>query len=220
MRNFCFLALALFCPTVAQATTSKPGSSPNYFEYLDLLGGEVVGDIDRQVYDRSGHDHFLGPQSVGGTFIGGGFGLRPVWRFNHGVRFSVETSGSWGRLHMRDNAFDFSTMTRAELLTGVGWEGTLGRVLVVHTATVIGLDAAWVSARPRGATLDGTATTTTTMTPALESSDLSRVNLRLGQQLGAHVQLCSVIAFYADGTIDYDGQWRARAGFAFGHPVR
>jgi hypothetical protein len=52
--------------------------------------------------------------------------------------------------------------------------------------------------------------------PALK---MSRVDLRLGQQLGAHVQLASAVALFADGTIDYDGQWRVRAGIAIGQPL-
>ena len=31
-----------------------------------------------------------------------------------------------------------------------------------------------------------------------------------------HVHLGQDVAFYADGTVDYDGQWRVRGGIAIG----
>jgi len=52
------------------------------------------------------------------------------------------------------------------------------------------------------------------------SSSLSRIDLRLGQQIGGHVQLGKAFALFADGTIDYDGQWRVRAGIAIGERLR
>ena len=62
--------------------------------------------------------------------------------------------------------------------------------------------------------------TTNATSAAIASSSLSRTDLRLGQQLGAHVQLGKAFALFADGTIDYDGQWRVRAGIAIGERLR
>jgi hypothetical protein len=47
---------------------------------------------------------------------------------------------------------------------------------------------------------------------------LSRFDLRAGIQLGVHVQICRLAAIYADGTIDYDGQYRIHVGVAVGNP--
>jgi hypothetical protein len=214
MRRTCFLVALVLAPATAQA---KPSNS--YFEYLDILAGEAVGELRGQTYDVSNGDHFARNMTLGGIYAGGGFGLRPVYRFPHGVRLSLETSAAWGRLHVNNSAFDFSMMTRAEFLTGVGWETTLGRVLVLHTATIIGLDAAWVNATPHKTSLDAATGQPTSGGSDAQGFGLSRTDLRLGQQVGAHVQLSNWIALFADGTLDYDGQWRARAGVALGRPV-
>ena len=62
--------------------------------------------------------------------------------------------------------------------------------------------------------------TTGAASAAVASSSLSRIDLRLGQQVGAHVQVGKAFALFADGTIDYDGQWRVRAGIAIGERLR
>jgi hypothetical protein len=215
MGRTCFLFALAIAPTTAQAKSN--GNS--YFEYVDILAGEVVGEIGTQLYDRSDGDHFQGTLALGGIYAGGGIGVRPVFRFPDGVRLSLETSAAWGRLHLNNSAFDFSMMTRAEFLTGLGWETTLGRILILHTETIIGLDAAWVNGLPRRPTLDAATGQPASGTAAMQTFGLSRTDLRLGQQVGLHLQLSNWIALYADGTLDSDGQWRARAGVALGRPV-
>ena len=108
-------------------------------------------------------------------------------------------------------------MTRAEFLTGLGYEVHLGRALSLHTASIVGLDAVWMDRAQQVALFD--ATTGAAMS-STASSSLSRVDLRLGQQVGAHVQLGKAFALFADGTLDYDGQWRVRAGIAIGQRLR
>ena len=170
-------------------------------EYLDFLGPEIVGELQPRTYDLKLDDQFTGVAALKtGTLISGGFGLRVVAReqsgeSNGGVRFSMESSGQWGRFQNSP----YSTVSRAELLGGVGYEGTLG-ILVLHTATVIGFDYQAFELG-KGAKVD-------------------TFSLRAGQQVGAHLQLSRWIAIYADGTIDWDGQWRARAGISVGEMIK
>ncbi len=149
--------------------------------------------------------------------VGGGIGIRPVFVLPSGVRFSIAVGGTWGRLRDADPGVAYSTATRFEFLTGLGYELHLGRTVSLHTATLLGVDAQWLDRAQNVALFDASAAGGAV---ALSSSSLSRVDLRLGQQLGAHVQLAGAIALYADGTIDYDGQWRLRAGIAFGRILR
>jgi len=185
-------------------------------EYLDLLGAEVVGELGTQTYDERVDKRFVGTRDVAGILVGGGVGLRPVLRFAHGVRFSMEVAGTWGRLRDADPGAAYSTVARAEFLTGLGWEAHLGRAVTLHTASLVGLDAVWMDRAQQVVFLDAS----TGAPSASPSSSLSRVDLRLGQQIGAHVQVAKAIALFADGTLDYDGQWRARAGIAIGEPLR
>jgi hypothetical protein len=61
-------------------------------------------------------------------------------------------------------------------LSGIGYEWQLDRAVVIHTASLIGLDYQTFEVAPR-------------------------------------------YELFADGTIDYDGQWRVRAGIAIGQPI-
>ena len=208
MRRTSFLVVAmLVLPASARA------KDKDSFEYIDLLTAEAVGELSTQTYDERIKKDFVGTREVAGVLVGGGIGIRPVWRFPSGVRLSIEASGVWGRLRDADNNFSYSTVTRAEFLTGIGYELHLGKSVALHTATMIGLDAQWFDASPRYVLLDSTASTS-------PSSSLERVNLRLGQQVGAHVQLANAVALFADGTLDYDGQWRIRAGISIGKLLR
>src|SRR5258708_1513513 len=201
MRSLSFLALVL--------AVSLPSLAPakETLEYMDLLTTEAVGELSTQTYDERVDKHFIGTREVAGVLVGGGIGIRPVFRFANGLRFSIEVSGTWGRLRDADAGVAYSTVTRAEFLTGLGYEIHLGRAVALHTATVVGLDAAWMDRAQQIQLFDASA-----MTSPIQSSSLSRVDLRLGQQVGAHVQLAKAVALYADGTLDYDGQWRVRAG--------
>jgi hypothetical protein len=203
-----FVAIALF-PSVARAKDT--------LEYIDLLTAEVVGEIGTQTYDEHVNEMFVGNRNVAGVLVGGGIGARPVWVLPSGVRFSIEVSGTWGRLRDADPGVAYSTVARAEFLTGIGYELHLGRSLTLHTASLIGLDAEWMDRAQQVVLFDATSGAATASTAL---SSLSRVDLRLGQQIGAHVQVAKWVAVFADGTIDYDGQWRARAGIAIGERLR
>lgn len=208
---------SLFFPLVAVAALSSTANAKETLEYLDILGAEVVGEINTQIYDEKVDKHFVGTRDVAGLLIGGGIGVRPVFVLPSGVRFSIEVSGTWGRLRDADPGVSYSTMSRVEWLTGLGYELHVGRSVSLHTASLIGLDAVWMDRAQQIQLFD--ATTNGTML-ATASSSLSRTDLRLGQQIGAHVQLGKAFALYADGTIDYDGQWRVRAGIAIGDRLR
>jgi hypothetical protein len=171
-------------------------------EFVDLLGAEVVGELKPRAYDLKVDDQFAGVALLRpGALVSGGFGLRVIGRepsgsSNGGVRFSFEGGGQWGRF---SGNRDFGTVSRAELLGSLGYEGTLGPI-VLHTATVLGFDYQ-TFAIGKGANVD-------------------QIALRAGQQIGAHVHLGSAFFLYADGTIDYDGQWRVRAGISFGELIK
>jgi hypothetical protein len=209
MRSPIFLALllAVASPSLARAKET--------LEYMDLLTTEAVGELSTQTYDERVDKHFVGTRDVAGVLVGGGIGIRPVFRFANGLRFSIEVSGTWGRLRDADAGVAYSTVTRAEFLTGLGYEIHVSRALALHTATLVGLDAQWMDRAQQIQLFDAS-----TMSSPIASSSLSRVDLRLGQQIGAHVQLAKAVALYADGTLDYDGQWRVRAGIAIGQILR
>lgn len=205
-------------PLLLVAALSSTASAKETLEYMDLLTAEAVGELSTQTYDERVDKHFVGTRDVAGLLIGGGIGIRPVFRLPSGVRFSIEASGTWGRLRDADRGAAYSTVTRAEFLTGIGYELHLGRAVALHTATLIGLDAQWMDRAQQIELFD--ASTGASSSPSPSSSSLSRVDLRLGQQLGAHVQVAKYVALYADGTLDYDGQWRVRAGIAIGAHLR
>jgi len=204
-------------PLLALAALSSTANAKETLEYLDLLGAEVVGEIDTQTYDEKIDKKFVGTRDVAGLLVGGGIGVRPVFVLPSGLRFSIEVSGTWGRLRDADPGVSYSTMSRLEWLTGIGYELHLGKRWALHTASLIGLDAAWMDRAQQIQLFDAS---TNAATATLASSSLSRIDLRLGQQIGAHVQLGKAFALYADGTLDYDGQWRVRAGIAIGERLR
>ena len=202
-------------PLLALVLVSSTARAKETLEYMDLLTTEAVGELSTQTYDERVDKHFVGTREVAGVLVGGGIGIRPVFRFANGLRFSIEASGTWGRLRDADPGVAYSTVTRAEFLTGLGYEIHVGRSWALHTATLVGLDAAWMDRAQQIQLFDASA-----MSSPLQSSSLSRVDLRLGQQVGAHVQLSNAVALYADSTPDYDGQWRVRAGIAIGQILR
>ena len=203
------VALALVAPSSAHAKET--------LEYLDILGAEVVGELGTQSYDEQIDKRFVGTRDVAGLLVGGGIGVRPVFVLPSGLRFSVAVAGTWGRLRDADPGIAYSTVTRAEWLTGVGYELHLGRAVSLHTESLVGLDAQWMDRAQQVVPFDAS---TNAASSSLASSSLSRVDLRLGQAVGGHVQLGRTIALYADGGIDYDGQWRVRAGIAIGDRLR
>jgi hypothetical protein len=171
-------------------------------EFVDILTAQIVGEMKPRAYDLKLDDQFIGVAMVHAQpLVSGGFGLRVVGRHpsgdsNGGLRFSFEGAGQWGRFH-EDR--EVGTVTRGELLTGLGYEGTLGP-LILHTATIVGFDYQSF-AIGKGASVD-------------------QFSLRAGQQVGAHLHMGSVFFLYADGTLDYDGQWRVRAGISIGDLIK
>ncbi|MCU1277267.1 MAG: hypothetical protein JWM53_813 [bacterium] len=202
-------------PLLALVALPSSARAKETLEYMDLLTTEAVGELSTQTYDERIDKKFVGTREAAGVLVGGGIGIRPVFRFANGLRFSIEVSGTWGRLRDADPGVAYSTVTRAEFLTGLGYEVHVGRALALHTATLVGLDGQWMDRAQQIALFDAS-----TVSSPIASSSLSRVDLRLGQQVGAHVQLAKAVALYADGTIDYDGQWRVRAGIAIGQILR
>jgi hypothetical protein len=214
MRHLAASLLLLSSTTYAASKSS--------FEYADILVGEAVGEFSGRMYDaklKLGEDdeRFIGNQILGGGWmLGGGAGLRGIFRFDPGVRLSVEGSIQWGRMNDLDSPFrDHSTVMRGELLSGLGYEGTFAKVLTLHTATIIGVSFQELQ-------VTGSPIAEALMAPGSGPPTpvkLVAADLRLGQQVGLHVHLSSIVALYADATFDYDGQWRVRAGFALGKPA-
>ena len=204
-----FLVTLLSFPSLSSAKES--------LGYRSISSAEVVGELSTRTYDVRADKRFVGNREEAGILVGGGVGVRPVFRLANGVRLSLEVSGVWGRLRDADANSSYSTVARVEFLTGLGYEWQLGRALVLHTASLIGLDYQTFEVAPRYQFFDASTAATAATNPTLK---MDRVDLRLGQQLGAHVQLASAVALFADGTIDYDGQWRVRAGIAIGQPLK
>lgn len=188
----------------------SPAFANNFkLEYLDFLGPEAVGELQPRTYDLHLDDKFTGiTQFKTNPLIAGGFGLRFVGRepsghSSGGVRFQAEAAGEWGRFLSGEAgllvATPTSVVSRAELLGGIGYEGTLG-ILVLHTSTVIGFDYQSFDIG--------------------KNTNLDTWSLRAGQQVGLHLQVASAVAIYADGTLDWDGQWRVRAGISVGELIR
>jgi hypothetical protein len=225
--------LAVIALTTACSTAYASKDSP--IEYIDLLSPELVGEIASRPYDvretvAKDDKRFIGTTAVdGGLLWAGGIGFRLVLRVDprhdastpstHGLHLSFEASVGFGRLTGANGPFlDYSTATRGEFLSGLGYEVALGRYVVLHTATMVGvsiqdLDAANLRDTPAPAL--------STFAPGSAPPpgfSLEAVDLRLGQQVGLHVQVAKWVALFADGTVDYDGQWRARVGISLGAP--
>lgn len=226
--------LLVIAITAALSPAARAGrDSP--IEYLDVLSPEAVGEIASRPYDvhetvAKDDSRYVGTAPVdGGFLLAGGIGVRLVLRVDprhnaytpstHGLHVSFEASVGFGRLTGAGGPFlDYSSATRGEFLSGLGYEVSLGRHVVLHTATMIGvsiqeLDAA--NLRNQQGMALSTVPTGTTTPPGFS---LEATDLRLGQQVGVHVQVARWVALYADGTVDYDGQWRVRAGIALGAP--
>lgn len=225
------LVLTLALPVLCSASPVAAGKSGGYLDFLNM---QAVGELRTQRYDvyqgRGETERFLGNADVArGTFLGGGFGLRIAYVTKSGARFSGEGSGAGGRLVGAELPWaSTSTATRVELLSSVGYQLATGP-FVWHVAGVLGCDyLSFKVAQPGlgGIGASGSALgSTSAPAPALVStvSDeirLSRWGLRAGGQIGLHLQVSEMAAIYTDATFDYDGQWRARLGFAFGNPGR
>lgn len=209
--------------------SARPAAAKVKGGYLDILLAEAVGDFGTQQYDvyrsHDGSDVFVGTQPLDrrqGTLLAAGFGLRLIFATENGLRFSGEVSVQGGRLvGSSDPLLLTSTVTRAEVMAGFGYQAALGP-LVLHTAGLLGSD--YSSLKATLAPFSATALGSTAAAPGPQGVGddftLRRWGLRLGVQVGAHVQVSKLTALYADATLDYDGQWRARCGIAIGEPGR
>jgi hypothetical protein len=137
--------------------------------------------------------------------------------FHHGFVITLEGGGWGGRIKNAQLPWSAtSTATYSMLTVGAGWALAL-RGFVLHAALLTGFDhMSFDVAQPNapiGAATPGAGD------PASQPSlgyNLSRFDLRAGLEVGVHVRVASCVAVYARGEIDYDVQWRATAGIAFG----
>ncbi len=220
LASFVFCCPLLFATGAAQA--SRAGLKGGY---LDLLGAEAVGEFRGQKYDayrmRDNQEVFVGNQQLAKqTLLAGGLGLRVVLVAGCGLRFSGEGSLQGGRL-LGDNksALAESVVLRGELLGGIGYQHNLGP-FVLHAAGIFGGDYASLKVAPQPAGVSALSLPTGASSAVGDDLTLRRWGLRLGAQLGAHLQVSKLAALYGDVTFDYDGQWRSRLGIAIGEPGR
>src|SRR5262249_20781671 len=142
--------------------------------------------------DSNGKSVFLGNQTLtGGTFVGGGFGLRAVIRLDCNLRFSGELAVSGGRFAGVDG-WPYQAESSAilySLLVGLGYEWNLGSRVVIHTATMSGLAGADFDVTQPRVPVITLAATNGGLTAASSNGSvhLSRMDFRLGQQVGLHV---------------------------------
>lgn len=197
--------------------------------YLDVLSAEAVGEFRSKTYDvyrRSGdNETFVGNQALSGTnFLGGGLGFRAIIGVAHGLRVSSEVSVAGGHIYGELPWAATSTALRGELLGGIGYHVALGP-LVLHGAGIVGLEymsfKATNPATGLGAlSADSSRASALAIVSAAPSDGfdfrLESWGLRAGLQAGAHLHLAKAVSLYGDATFDYDGQWRARFGFAVG----
>lgn len=226
MKSASLLGLVLAVPVLCSAGPAAAGKEGGY---VDFLNAEAVGELRTQrydVYQGSGDARrFVGNVDLArGHYLSGGLGLRLVYAAKSGLRFSGESSIAGGRLSNQELPFAASsTALRAELLGSLGYQLATGP-LVWHLAGVLGCDyMAFKVAQPTFGSAPMAISGTAAAPPAPLSAEelrLERFGLRAGAQAGVHLQLGKLAALYSDVTFDYDGQWRVRAGFAFGNPGR
>lgn len=213
------LVLSSAAPAAARGVNETAG-------YVDLLTTEASGELRSQQYDayrsRDGNDVFIGNQRIDrGTLLAAGLGMRAVFVLKRGLRISGEGSLQGGPLVADVQPWaGASTVMRAELLFGVGYQFVLGP-LALHAAGILGADyMSFKVAPPLGsvAEISLTSASSSSASPLGDEISLRRWGMRLGAQAGVHLQLSKLTALYSDVTFDYDGQWRTRFGIAFGEP--
>ncbi|MFO0578763.1 MAG: hypothetical protein U1A78_32575 [Polyangia bacterium] len=222
------LGLALAVPVLCSA---GPAAARMSGGYIDFLSAEAVGELRAQrydVYQGSGDSkRFVGNVDLpGGSYLGGGIGLRLAFAAKNGLRFSGESSISGGWMNNQDLPFAAaSTALRGELLGSVGYQLATGP-LVWHVAGVLGCDfMSFKAAQPTFGSapmaISGSAGgPPVPLVMTAEELRLERFGLRAGAQAGVHLQMSGLAALYSDVTFDYDGQWRVRFGIAVGTPNR
>ncbi len=197
--------------------------------YFDFLVPEVVGETGSRTYDLNQKvdkdtTRFIGNQTVkGGTFIGGGFGVQGMYVFPSGVLVGLG-GGAWGgRLHGADIPWESQSIaTHYEVVTRLGYAFSVG-IFSLHAAALVGFDG--MSFDVSGP-VSGFASNTAMASSGSTSTDgglgytLSRFDLRAGVQLGVHFNVTEMVAVFADGSYDYDGQWRVRGGISIGQPKK
>jgi hypothetical protein len=202
---------------------TAPAHANDLYGYYDFIVPEVVGQIgarDYDLYAKVGDDtRFAATQPVaGGTYVGGGFGLHVLVVMHHGLLVGGEASVSGGRIDGAQLPWgSTSTAMHYRVATNLGYALSLGQVAMIHAAGVLGFDGMRFDVAgplaPVAALTDGSGAP---VTPT--GFQLSRFDLRAGATVGVHVNLAKVVAVWADGEIDYDGQWQVRAGIAIGAP--
>lgn len=229
MKSVSLLALALVAPALLVASPAEAARKEG--GYVDILSAQASGEFASQRYDvyqkRGDDERFIGNVDARrGTFLGGGFGMRLVYGAKNGLRISGESSYQAGRIIGGELPFGaISVAQRAEMLGSVGYNLITGR-FVWHVAGVLGCDftsfkVAQPAFGPEQSLTSGSSALATTSTgpnsPLADEIFLKRWGLRAGAQVGVHLQLAEMMALYSDATFDYDGQWRARFGFAIGN---
>lgn len=221
MRRTLPIAALLVTALPLVATEARADETWGFF---DILSPEVVGELGTKTYDLNqqidkDNSRFLGNQTVGkGRFLGGGFGMRLLVGGANGFFGGGEFYVGGGRIAGADLAWSStSTAMHYDVVTTAGWALTLKQVLTLHAAVVLGFDGMRFDvAGPKDTVAAATAGAGNGTDPP--SLTLSRLDMRAGAQLGMHLNLYKVLALYADGTIDYDGQYRIRFGLAIGCP--
>ncbi len=203
---------------------SREARADDMWGYFDILSPEMVGELGSHTYDLNqqvdkDNSRFLGNQTVSrGRFLGGGFGLRVLVGGGNGFFGGGEFMVAGGRMMNAELPWSStSTALHYDVLTEVGYALSLKGLAALHVAAVFGFDGMRFDvAGPQSNIAAATIGNGTSMDPP--SLTLSRMDLRAGLQVGLHVNLYKALAFFADGTIDYDGQYRIRMGLALGCP--
>ncbi len=210
------LAGVLLC-TAAIAGTARADERNLIGTYLDIFAPEAVGFRGDHLFDLSDENgDFAGKQAVrGGTFLGAGHGFRNLFVLPHGALLLDELLLAWGDLDGAQMQWQqASRAMRFEILIGAGWGFPVGP-FYFHTATVLG--GAWLGFDVIGATNSDVALASVgAPSSSPMRGSLSIWDFRAGQEVGVHLQIARLAAIFADGTIDYDGQWRVRAGISVG----
>jgi hypothetical protein len=208
---------ALACVMLFGAVAEARGSDLN--GYFDFIVPEVVGELRDKTYDLSrqvGDDwRFVGNTKVGkGLYTGGGFGIHVLVAWPKVLLVGGEASVTGGRITDAQLPFAAtSTALHYSLAAQIGVQHAFS-VAMIHAAAVIGFDGMRfdVAGPPQGESLVGGGG------DAPPGYRLERFDMRAGLQLGVHVNVARLMALWADGEIDYDGQYRFRAGLAIGAP--
>src|SRR5579871_2556603 len=207
------------------AVSSREARADDTWGYVDVLSPEMVGELRSHTYDLNQQvdkdtSQFVGNQTVGGgRFLGGGFGVRGIVGGGNGFFGGGEAYVGGGRITGADLPWaSTSTAMHYTVLGEVGWALPVKELLSLHAAAVFGFDGMRFDVANPQAPVGAATTAAGGMAAAPGGFTLSRFELRAGVQIGVHINLYKVFGVFADGTIDYDGEYRIRFGLAFGCP--